>query len=78
MCEGNISFKECAESLKSMSNGKSPGSDGYTVEFYKVFWRDIGPFLFRSLYFGYENGEFSKFQYQSVITCIPKEDKDRR
>ena len=78
LCEGNISFKECAESLKSMSNGKSPGSDGYTVEFYKVFWRDIGPFLFRSLHFGYENGEFSKFQYQSVITCIPKEDKDRR
>ncbi|XP_071176505.1 uncharacterized protein [Mytilus edulis] len=28
LCEGNISFKECAESLKSMSNGKSPGSDG--------------------------------------------------
>jgi hypothetical protein len=35
LCEGNITFKECAQSLKLMTNGKSPGSDGYTVDFYK-------------------------------------------
>ena len=35
LCEGNITFKECAQSLKLMINGKSPGSDGYTVDFYK-------------------------------------------
>jgi hypothetical protein len=32
LCEGNITFKECAQSLKLMTNGKSPGSDGYTVD----------------------------------------------
>ena len=48
LCEGNLTFNECTESLKSMKNGKSPGSDGYTVDFYKKFWKDIGPFLFRS------------------------------
>ena len=37
-----ITFKE---SLKLMTNGKSPGSDGYTVDFYKFFWEDIGPLL---------------------------------
>jgi hypothetical protein len=31
-----------------MINGKSPGSDGYTVDFYKFFWKDIGPFVFRN------------------------------
>ena len=36
-CEGNLSFNECAKSLKSMKKGKSPGSDGYTVDFYKFF-----------------------------------------
>lgn len=77
-CEGNLTFKECGEALKNMSNGKSPGSDGFTTEFYKFFWVDLGPFLFRSLKYGYEKGEFSEFQYQSVITCIPKEGKDRR
>ena len=49
LCEGNLTFNECTESLKSMKNGKSPGSDGYTVDFYKIFWKYIGPFLFRSL-----------------------------
>ena len=77
-CEGNLTYSECGEALKVMKNGKSPGSDGFTVEFYKFFWKDIGPFLFRSLHFGYECGNLSDFQYQGVITCIPKEDKDRR
>jgi hypothetical protein len=36
-----------------MTNGKSPGSDGYTVDFYKFFWEDIGPLLYRSLYLAY-------------------------
>jgi hypothetical protein len=51
--EGNLSFKECGESLKLMKNGKSPASDGFTVDFYKFFWNDIGAFVFfQSLYFG--------------------------
>jgi hypothetical protein len=37
LCEGNITFKECAQSLKLMTNGKSPGSDGYTVDFFILF-----------------------------------------
>jgi hypothetical protein len=40
-------------------------------------WNDIGAFVFRSLYFGYETGHVSQFQTQGVITCIPKENKDR-
>ena len=78
MCEGNITFGECAQVLKLMQNGKSPGSDGFTIDFYKFFWKEIGPLVFRSLKFGYKNGKFSQFQYQSVISCIPKEGKDRR
>jgi hypothetical protein len=41
---------------------------------YKFFSNNIGAFVFRPLYFGY----FSQFQTQGVITCIPKENKDRR
>lgn len=78
LCEGNLTFDECALALKHMTNGKSPGSDGFTVDFYKFFWRDLGPFVYRSLYFGYEHRNFSSFQYQSVITCLPKDGKDRR
>ena len=41
MCEGLVTESECAKALKDMQNGKSPGCDGFTVEFYKVFWKDI-------------------------------------
>jgi hypothetical protein len=46
----NLSFKECGESLKLMKNGKSPGSDGFTVDFYKFFWKDI---ILVLLFFGH-------------------------
>jgi hypothetical protein len=36
-CEGNLTFKECGEAHKLMKNGKSPGSDGFTVDFFKYF-----------------------------------------
>lgn len=47
-CEGDLSVEECLLSLKKMKNSKSPGYDGYTVEFYKFFWNDIKEFLIRS------------------------------
>ena len=40
-CEGMLSEKECHLALKDMENGKPPGSDGLSSEFYKVFWDDI-------------------------------------
>ncbi len=32
-----------------MKNDKSPGSDGFTAEFFKVFWNKLGPFIVRSI-----------------------------
>jgi hypothetical protein len=34
-CEGYLTFQECLFSLKNMKYFKSPGIDGFTVEFYK-------------------------------------------
>jgi hypothetical protein len=36
-----ISEEECVKAIKSMQNGKSPGTDGLPVEFYKIFWKKI-------------------------------------
>ena len=41
-CEGNIHTEEMKISLYSMKNGKSPGSDGLTNDFYKKFWHLMG------------------------------------
>ena len=76
--EGEISLKEALESLKKMENNKSPGSDGYTAEFYKFFWNDIGVFLVRSINEGFLNGQMSVTQRRGIITCIPKEGKEKQ
>jgi hypothetical protein len=39
--EGPITEEEILAALKTTQNGKSPGSDGFTCEFYKLFWNDI-------------------------------------
>ena len=76
--EGEITLTELLSALKRMKNGKSPGSDGYTVEFFKVFWNEIGEFILRSINYGYSNGEMSITQKLGIITCIPKGDKPRQ
>ena len=37
--EGYITFLEAQEALKDMKNNKSPGSDGFTCEFFKFFFK---------------------------------------
>ena len=40
-----------------MNNNSAPGSSGFTTSFYKVFWRDIGDLLVRSLNCAFQSGE---------------------
>ena len=75
--EGHITKYELLSALKSMKHGKSPGSDGYTVEFFKVFWFDIKSFVTRSVRYAYDNEELSITQKHGVIQCLPKGDKPR-
>ena len=52
-CEGTLTYNECTKALFSMSNDKSPGSDGISVNFYKSFWHLIGNLVVDSLNWGY-------------------------
>ena len=60
-----------------MKNNKSPGSDGFTSEFLKFFWKDLKVFVIGSLNYGYSLGSLSVTQKQGIITCLPKGDKSR-
>ena len=75
--EGEITLTELAQALKNMKNDKSPGLDGFTAEFFKFFWIDIGVFVLRSLNMGYRTGNLSVTQKQGIITCLPKPNKNR-
>ena len=64
--------------LSHSPNGKSPGNDGLTSEFYIKFWNLLGQLLTDSLNFSYQHGELSNSQKQAIIRLIEKKDKDRR
>jgi len=71
-CEGKITDIEVRNVIKGMKNGKTPGTDGFPVEFFKVFWLDIKEYLLDSLNSSIDKGEMSITQKQGIITCIPK------
>ena len=77
LLEGPILYEEAVSALKAMKNNKSPGSDGFTCEFFKFFFCDIGTFLVRSLNFGFQAGYMSITQRFGTITLIPKESKPK-
>ena len=75
--EGEITYTELTSALRNMNNNKSPGLEGFTVEFFKFFWVNIRQFTLHSLNFGYRTGSLSITQKQGIITCIPKPNKPR-
>ena len=75
-CEGELTEAELLATLKSTSNNKSPGSDGFPAEFYKVFWIDCKQYLLEALNLAYRIGLLSVTQRHSIITLLPKREKD--
>ena len=76
--EGLLTYEELSNALKRTKNNKSPGSDGFSAEFFKFFWKDIGYFVLRSINYAFIIGELSVTQKLGIITCIPKGDKPKR
>ena len=46
--EGVLTYEECKKVLETFQNDKSPGEDGFTVEFYKFFFDLLGHDLIAS------------------------------
>ena len=76
--EGHITLLEATTFLSKMKNNKSPGSSGFTVEFFNFFWNNIKYFWLNSINYGFYTGELSITQREGIIVCIPKGDKCKR
>ena len=76
--EGLLTYTEISDTLSKMKNDKSPGLSGFSADFFKVFWKQLGHFVLRSLNYGYEMGNLSITQRQGIITCIPKDNKPKQ
>jgi hypothetical protein len=74
----DISDREIASALKELPSHKSPGGDGFPVDFYKFFWPDIKHLVCNSIKTAVNRGELSIEQKRAVLTLVPKKDKDIR
>ena len=72
LCEGKLSLQECWDVSSSMKNGKSPGNDGLTKEFYTAFFGELGSLLLKTFNYSFVKGELNSSQKQAVITLIQK------
>ena len=71
-CEGKLSLEECYEALQMFSNGKAPGNDGFTADFYKGFWDLLGHQLTDALNYSYEHGKpiFNKTLFSKGLIAL--------
>ena len=76
--KGKISLEEMTKYLKKTKNNVSPGSSGFTNDFYKFFWRDLKQFVVRAVDFAFDHNRLSATQSLGIISIIPKGDKDKR
>ena len=72
-----ISLDELHTALMGMKKGKSPGTNGFTSEFFKHFWNLLGVFLFRAVMEGLQKGKALNSHRESIITLIPKQGKPK-
>ena len=73
-CKGALTLSECYEALSQMQTNKSPGADGFPVEFYKRFWSSLGQDLVAFLNYSYEHGQLSDSQKRGIIRLLYKKD----
>ena len=70
--EGLLSLEECRKALDTFEGDKTPGEDGFVVEFYETFFDLIGQDLVASFNAAYEVNKLSTSQKRGIVTLILK------
>lgn len=71
-----ISTTEVQEAIKLLQNGKSPGPDGFIVEFYKTYSNLVSPLLTKVYNESFTKGRLPPTLSEATICLLLKKDKD--
>jgi ATP phosphoribosyltransferase len=67
-----IAEEEIDQALQEMPNGKAPGPDGFTVEFFKAYWEVVKHDVYRVVEESRRSASILKALNATMITPIPK------
>ena len=72
LCEGLLPVEEARVAMEGLASGKSPGSDGLHIEFYRTFWDVLGSDLVEVFNASYCSGFLPTSQRTALIILIFK------
>ncbi|KAL8110069.1 hypothetical protein AgCh_025974 [Apium graveolens] len=67
-----VSDMDILNTLKSMKKNKSPGPDGFNVNFFLAAWDIVGPDFLKAVHFFFETGTMPHYINSTAISLIPK------
>ena len=70
-----LTLQDLTKALFSMKKGKTPGSNGFSVEFFRAFWSELGPFLHRAFTESLSRGQAMLSHREGIVKLIPKQGK---
>ena len=71
-----LTTSELRTALKHFAHGKTPGCDGFTIEFYETFWDQLELPYMDAINHGIENGKLHVSARRGVLTLIPKRNRN--
>ena len=75
-CEGFLSLQELIGAIRFLNLCKSPGSDGFSVDFYLHFWEILGPLLLHVANQCFRDGNLYDSMKGSITRLIYKKRGD--
>ena len=72
-----VTVEELGAVLKQCKHNKTPGMDGVTSEFLKVFWLKLKYIITSAINCCFSKGQLSTTLRQCVVVCLPKGNKDK-